>query len=111
MGVILVYDVTKKCSFQKLDSWLEELDFNSNGNVTKIVVGNKIDKSSEQTVDRESGIQFSKKNRCIFLECSAKGNVNVQMVFSELVKNISVDTRKTHIRLDPLNNSTKNRVC
>jgi Ras-related protein Rab-18 len=90
-GAILVYDVTKKSSFQKLDSWLEELEMNTNRNVTKIVVGNKIDLSSERSVDREAGKAFAKKKRCLFLECSAKQDTNVQLVFSELVKKILED--------------------
>lgn len=83
--------MTKKSSFQKLDSWLEELEVNTNRNVTKIVVGNKIDIASERTVDREMGKQFAKKKRCAFLECSAKEDTNVQMVFNELVKKILED--------------------
>lgn len=120
-GAILVYDVTKKSSFQKLDSWLEELELNTNRNVTKIVVGNKIDLASERSVDRESGKSFAKKKRCLFLECSAKQDTNVQLVFSELVKKILEDNilddnnmmGRNDIRLShqASNNANSNGYC
>jgi GTPase SAR1 family protein len=113
--------VTKKSSFQKLDSWLEELELNTNRNVTKIVVGNKIDLSGERSVDREAGKAFAKKKRCLFLECSAKQDTNVQLVFSELVKKILEDNilddnnmmGRADIRLShqSSNNANSNGYC
>ena len=43
-GVILVYDVTSRASFTKLDMWLNELQTYANRtNIVKMLVGNKID--------------------------------------------------------------------
>lgn len=43
-GVILVYDVTNKSTFAKLDIWLKEMDtYFSGTNVVKMLVGSKID--------------------------------------------------------------------
>lgn len=43
-GVILVYDVTNKSTFTKLDIWLKEMDtYFSGTNVVKMLVGSKID--------------------------------------------------------------------
>lgn len=44
-GVILVYDVTNRNSFTKLDMWLNELDtYSTKTEIVKMLVGNKIDK-------------------------------------------------------------------
>ncbi len=44
-GVILVYDVTNRQSFEKLDNWLSELDaYSTKSDIVKMLVGNKIDK-------------------------------------------------------------------
>lgn len=61
-GCILVYDVTKTNSFQKLETWIEELELNTNQNIAKMVVGNKIDLPN-RTVDREMGKKFAKQQR------------------------------------------------
>lgn len=44
-GAILVYDVSNKQTFTKLETWLDELDtYSTKNNIVKMVVGNKIDK-------------------------------------------------------------------
>ncbi|KFM83521.1 Ras-related protein Rab-18, partial [Stegodyphus mimosarum] len=44
-GAILVYDVTNRQSFQRLDQWLYELEtYSTRTNIVKMLVGNKIDK-------------------------------------------------------------------
>ncbi|GFR23752.1 ras-related protein Rab-18 [Trichonephila clavata] len=44
-GAILVYDVSNRQSFQKLDQWLYELEtYSTRTNIVKMLVGNKIDK-------------------------------------------------------------------
>lgn len=88
-GAILVYDISKMSSFQKTSSWIDELETNTNRNIVKMIVGNKIDlPQNERTVSRESGKKFAKQQRALFVETSAANNVNVQMAFEELVKKI-----------------------
>lgn len=44
-GAILVYDVTRKNTFNRLRNWLAELENNlTNDNAVVMIVGNKIDK-------------------------------------------------------------------
>lgn len=43
--MILVYDVTKRSTFAKLDMWLNELEtYSTRTDIVKMLVGNKIDK-------------------------------------------------------------------
>lgn len=70
---------------------MEELEVNTNRNITKMIVGNKIDLQKERTVDREMGKKFAKQQRALFVETSAANNINVQMAFEELVKKILED--------------------
>ena len=43
-GAILVYDVTSRESFQKIEDWLTELEtYSTNPDIKKILVGNKCD--------------------------------------------------------------------
>ena len=42
-GAILVYDVTNRESFQKIDNWLNELEtYSTNHDLIKMLVGNKV---------------------------------------------------------------------
>jgi Ras-related protein Rab-18 len=46
-GIILVYDVTRRETFENLNQWLQEVEVYSPGggkDVVKLLVGNKIDK-------------------------------------------------------------------
>uniref|UniRef100_A0A1I8F521 Ras-related protein Rab-18 n=1 Tax=Macrostomum lignano TaxID=282301 RepID=A0A1I8F521_9PLAT len=88
-GVILVYDVTKKDTFSRLENWLSELT-----NICKIaaicvkmLVGNKID-SAKREVSRDEGLKFARKHHMLFIEASAKTNEGVKTAFEELVEKI-----------------------
>ncbi|BGP36936.1 hypothetical protein JCM10449v2_000838 [Rhodotorula kratochvilovae] len=78
-GVILVYDITARDTFDSLASWINELDtFAGTGpasrEVVRMIVGNKVDKEFSRTVSTEEGRAFaaSRDPPWLFMECSAK---------------------------------------
>jgi len=86
-GVILVYDVSNRPSFERLVPWLQELSTHSTKtNIVKMLVGNKIDK--DRVVSREEGLQFARRHGMLFIEASAKSSVGVRCAFEELVQKI-----------------------
>lgn len=87
-GAILVYDVTKKDTFQKLESWLNELEiYGTRNNMAKMIVGNKID-STDRAITRDDGFRFAKKHRTMFIETSARTSEGVRDAFEEVVRKI-----------------------
>ncbi|XP_062584112.1 ras-related protein Rab-18A-like [Saccostrea cucullata] len=87
-GAILVYDVTNRASFQKLDVWLNELEtFSTKHDLIKMLVGNKIDQENRE-VSKEDGLKFARKHHMLFIEASAKTREGVQCAFEELVEKI-----------------------
>lgn len=114
-GAILVYDVTKRESFEKLDSWLNELDvYSTRSDMVKMLVGNKIDKAAaegkEAAVSREEGLRWARKHSTLFIEASAKTSEGVKTAFEELVQKVletpglwEATSRRTNIRLDEAN--------
>nr|KAJ0200904.1 hypothetical protein LSAT_V11C600335490 [Lactuca sativa] len=89
-GVIMVYDVTRRETFTNLsDIWAKEIDMHStNQDCIKMLVGNKVDKESDRVVTKKEGIEFAREYGCLFIECSAKTRVNVELCFEELVLKI-----------------------
>jgi Ras-related protein Rab-18 len=88
-GVILVYDVTKRASFDALkEIWLKEVSmYSTRPAVIKMIVGNKVD-LPDREVSREEGIAFARQHSTLFVESSAKTAVGVRETFEELVRKI-----------------------
>lgn len=87
-GAILVYDVTRKDTFNKLRDWLLELENNlTNDDAVVMIVGNKIDKTGRK-VSKEDGNNYAKQRSALFIETSAKTSEGVSIAFEELLMKI-----------------------
>jgi len=88
-GAILVYDVTSRSSFEKVENWLNELEtYSTNHDIVKMLVGNKCDMSEEREVSKDEGVQCARTHRMMFIESSAKTREGVQCAFEELVEKV-----------------------
>jgi len=88
-GIILVYDVGRRESFEALDKiWLKEVDlYSTYPNAVKLLIGNKIDQE-EREVSKEEGDAFAREKATLFIECSAKTKVGIEQAFAEVVTKI-----------------------
>lgn len=86
-GIIFVYDVTRRETFDDLEGvWMREVELYSNvEGAICMVVANKVDLASERQVKAEEGHEFAKKHGCLFAETSAKTNVAIEQAFEELL--------------------------
>ncbi|KIN94340.1 hypothetical protein M404DRAFT_1008404 [Pisolithus tinctorius Marx 270] len=87
-GVVLVYDITDRASFDALPGWLTELDDHVPSTIPKMIVGNKLDQEDSRKVSTSDGESFAAQNGALFREASAKTSVNVTEIFEDLVKKI-----------------------
>jgi len=88
-GVILVFDVTDKMSFDKLNFWIEQMEkVNPDREVPFIVVGNKIDKHFNRVIFARQGERFSRRHNAPYIETSAKDDINIELVFSTLIEKV-----------------------
>ena len=76
-GVIFVYDITHRPSFDHIQSWYQlGLDGTSANKVAMMLVGNKRDCQAKREVSQAEGEDFAKKLGVPFFETSALDNLN-----------------------------------
>ena len=105
-GVLVVYDITDRDSFENLNSWLIEIEKNASKNVYKLLIGNKCDLEDKRKISTQEGKEFAESNGMKFIETSAKDNTKVQEAFelltSEIIKsNLNKDKNqgeKTNVK-------------
>ena len=82
-GIVLVYDVTKRETFNNLKIWLDEIN-KITTKVCIILFGNKCD-VDDRAVTEEEAKQFANENNILYIETSAKKNVNIEKGFSQII--------------------------
>ena len=87
-GVLVVYDITDRDSFENLNSWLIEIEKNANKNVYKLLIGNKCDLEDKRKVSYQEGKDFATSNGMQFIETSAKNDTKVKDAFELLTQEI-----------------------
>ncbi|MCO5564064.1 hypothetical protein L7F22_017720 [Adiantum nelumboides] len=80
-GALLVYDITRRETFNHLASWLEDARQHASANMVIMLIGNKCDLAHRRAVSTEEGAQFAKENGLVFMETSAKTAQNVEDAF------------------------------
>lgn len=76
-GAVLVYDITRRQTFDHLGEWLDEARINGNPNISVVIVGNKLDLHSERQVSTEEAKTWATDNGLLYLETSAKNGQGV----------------------------------
>jgi small GTP-binding protein len=87
-GILLIFDLTKKSTFDKLNFWLEDLRENSDNidNLYIHLIGNKNDLEEQRAISFEEATNFAKKNKLPYMEVSAKTGKNIKNLFDEVIK-------------------------
>ena len=85
-GFILVYSIASRATFERLEVFRQAMLKVKRQAPIFMLVGNKCDKQYEREVSREEGAQLARRFGCEFLETSAKTCVNVERLFTHLVR-------------------------
>ncbi|KAJ3039334.1 Ras- protein Rab-2A [Rhizophlyctis rosea] len=88
IGCLLVYDMTRRDTYQHLISWLEDVHQHGNEEIKTVLVANKCDLAAKRQVSKEEGESFAKKHGLLYLETSAKTGENVDEAFMSLASTI-----------------------
>lgn len=87
-GALIVYDISKKSSFDSVERWAKEVKIMGDADMYLILVGNKADLNDSREVSSEEGQQKAKSLGIAFIETSAKIAYNIDRAFMEISKNI-----------------------
>lgn len=87
-GIVVVFDITDRTSFEHVSNWFSEIKKNAGEGVVKILVGNKCDLTDSRAVQITEAEELAKSLGVHYLETSAKTGENVDQVFTNLSKQI-----------------------
>jgi GTPase SAR1 family protein len=92
VGGFVVYDVTKKATFDSVVRWVRELRANADPSICIMLIGNKSDLCDEdptlRQVDTAEAAVFAERNGMLFAETSAVVDTNVKGAFEELLQSM-----------------------
>ncbi|TMW86714.1 hypothetical protein EJD97_020973 [Solanum chilense] len=100
VGAMLVYDITKRQTFDHIPRWLEELRAHADRNIVIILIGNKTDLKDQRAVPTEDAMEFAQKEGLFFLETSALEATNVEDAFSTVLTEIFNIVNKKNLAAD-----------
>jgi len=98
-GALLVYDVTRRVTYNHLTSWLSDARNLTHPNTIIMLIGNKRDLESERDVTVEEATKFAQENGLYFMESSAKTGENVEEAFLKTARLIYQGVRDGNAEL------------
>lgn len=105
VGALLVYDISKKLTFDSIDRWLKELRDHADPNIVITLVGNKKDLSHLRAVTTSEAEDYVRNNKLSFIETSALDSSNVEEAFKKLLTDIYSSMTKRQMQAN-LNGGT-----
>ena len=89
-GVILIYDIGNKATFESLEEWIKNIKESGKENLPIILVGNKCDLPPEKRkVELIEGKDKAEEFNLPFFETSCKEGINIKEVFEKIVEDIT----------------------
>ena len=83
-GILIVFDVTKKESFESIQNWINEVTVYTGKDVVMICLGNKND--LKKGIDKKEIYEFQKKTGLEIINVSAKTGDGVEEAFKHIIE-------------------------
>ena len=85
-GIVTVFDLTNRESFEHIERWLSEINKYAKENVLRFLRGNKADLVDQRAVPYEELQGLASRLKIPYIETSAKNNINIEKFFSDATK-------------------------
>ena len=118
-GFIIVYDITKRESFNNINTWIEQISNSAQNYSKSVIFANKCDLKDIRKVKINEGKELAKQYNFKFYETSAKDSINIKEGFESIIKNIlgdiqsikSVRKNTVSLRDQKHKNKEKEKCC
>ena len=112
-GIILIYDVTNRQTFENVKSWISQIREEASKNVIIYIAANKIDMEDGRIVNKEEGKKFAEEFGLPYIETSAKNGININETFEDIAEKIDkIFENMPRVIKNPLYKvKNKNKCC
>jgi Ras-related protein Rab-11A len=87
-GAFIVYDITRKNTFETVNKWVSDITAAADKKITLILIGNKNDLEDQRQVTKEVGEEKAKELGLAFMETSACSGENLDKAFQMMINEI-----------------------
>ena len=87
-GVLLVFDVTKRESFDNINNWIANINMHAASKIIKYLIGNKVDKEDERVVSESEARDLADQYDMKYYESSAMQNKGIDTSIQSIAKEI-----------------------
>lgn len=88
-GIIIAFDITNKVSYQNVTVWIQSIYQHSNPNISKVLVGNKLDLADDfRAVKKTTAEALAKDNDMEYFETSAYKDENIKDMFHHIMTKV-----------------------
>lgn len=94
LGALLVYDISRRATFDNVQQWLREIRCQGDNNLVVMLVGNKTDLGDLRAVPTEKGMELAEREGMFFMEASALDASNVDEAFEQVIAEIYSNINK-----------------
>jgi len=95
LGAMLVYDVTRRHTFEHAARWVDELRAHADKSIVVMLIGNKADLAAAgRAVAADEAAAFAEEQGLFFSEASALSGENVERAFLRLLEEIHANVSR-----------------
>merc|ERR1719162_1473996 len=80
MGILIMFNVTSRESFENVRKWVSAVSLHGSKDVVKAVLGNQVDREG-RVVSKEEGEALAREFNMSYFETSAKTSAGVEAAF------------------------------
>lgn len=91
-GILLVYDITSRKSFESMAYWVKSIENHASEDVSCALIGNKCDDEEHRVVTTKEGKDLADRIHATFHETSAKAGTEIENAIVRLAAEVTAIT-------------------